>query len=61
MSDITTYPDPAPGVVLAAREGFIGYMDNHTPTPEELFTYLVANNYLTMKAYIELASGYDAL
>jgi hypothetical protein len=59
MSDITTYPDP--GIVLAAREGFIGYMDNRTPTAEELFTYLVANNYLTMKAYVELASGYDAL
>jgi hypothetical protein len=61
MSDITTYPDPAPGVVLAAREGFIGYMGKSNPTAEELFTYLVANNYLTMKAYVELASGYDAL
>jgi hypothetical protein len=59
MSDITTYPDP--GIVLAAREGFIGYMGKSNPTPEALFTYLVANNYLTMKAYVELASGYDAL
>lgn len=51
--------DPAPSVVLEAREGFIGYMESNHPTPEELFEYLVSNEYVTIKFYLEQASRYE--
>lgn len=55
----TTDSDPAPSVVLEAREGFIGYLQASKPTPEQLFEYLVTNNYVTMKFYLEQASRYE--
>lgn len=53
--------DIAPAVVLSARDGFIGYMEKANPTPADLFEYMVSNNYVTLKFYVEMASGYDAV
>ena len=52
-------PDPAPSVVLEAREGFLNYMEANKPTPEELFDYLVTHDYVTLKAFLEWASRYE--
>lgn len=53
--------DPAPTVVLEARENFADWFAKTNPTGEELFDYMVSHSYVNLKFYIECATGYDAV
>lgn len=52
--------DVHPDVVLDAREGFITWFEDTQPDADDMFKYLVGNDYVTLKFFVELASRYGA-
>lgn len=51
-------PEVHPSRVLDARDGFLLYLQRHEPDPEALFEWLVQHDYVTLKFYVEMSSGY---